>query len=78
MRGPQRGPHLLRYHLRDGQSVPLAEIVEETHGMVLDHEAVRGESLLHLVDPTFHHLATTTGTQVLHRGGGRGWLAGQE
>ena len=37
-------------------SVPLSNMVEEAHGMVLDHDVVRGEGFSGLIDPALDNL----------------------
>lgn len=59
------GLDLFGDHLGDGQSVVLAEVVEEAQGMVLDHHAVRGGGLLYLIHPALHYLTTALEAQVL-------------
>ena len=43
----------------------LADVVEKTHCMVLDHHVVRGESLLNFVDPSLDYVSTALPAEVL-------------
>ena len=56
--GAEGGLYLLGNHLGDSETVVLADVVEETHSVVLHHQVVRGESFLGFVHPTLHHLTT--------------------
>ena len=44
------------------------DVVEEAHGVVLDHDVVRRESFLDLVDPSFHYVPTSLPAEVLEDG----------
>ena len=59
----------LGHHLGDRKTIVLANVIEESHGMVLDHHIVRGESLLHFIDPPLHYISTPLPTQMLREEG---------
>ena len=42
-----------------------ADVVEEPHGVVLDHDVVGRQSLLHLVDPPLHYVPTPLPAEML-------------
>ena len=60
------GAYLLGHHLGDSVAILLPDVVEQTHGVVLHHHVVRGESLGRFIDPTLDYLAATLETEMLH------------
>ena len=87
MSGAHGGAGEFGDHLRDGEAVVFADVVEEAHGVVLDHHVVRGESFLNFVHPSLHYISTPLTAEMLFIGGvcvcvcvcvclggeGRGW-----
>ena len=61
----KRGADQFGDHLGHGEAVVLADAVEEPEGVVLNHDAVRGEGLVCLVDPALDNLTAALPTQVL-------------
>ena len=54
-----------------------ADVVEEPHGVVLDHDVVGRQSFLYLVDPPLHYVPTPLPAEMLRaererEGGGGG------
>ena len=65
--------------LGDGETVGLPDVVEQPEGVVLHHDVVRADGLLHLVHPSLDHLSPAPGPGEVERGhqrrGGHGRVA---